>query len=85
MNAQPYVYRLKGGAIVHPLCREAYVKAHTPSHFYPGIEAGLYQGYAMPEGRFQLCKQCQRPIWDADALSGLPPHADTQPSTNATP
>ena len=58
-----YVYRLKGGAIVHPVCREAYVKKHTSAYNYPGIEAALYQGY--PMSRFQLCSHCEAPIWDA--------------------
>lgn len=59
-----YVYRLKGGAIVHPLCRESYVKKHTTSHFFPAIEAALHPGYQMPPGRFQICAQCNAPIWE---------------------
>lgn len=57
---EPFVYRLKGGAIVHSFCREAFVKKHTSQYNYPGIEAALYQ---MPSGRFQLCAHCQKPIW----------------------
>ena len=59
-----YVYKLRFGEIVHAECREAYVKKHTSGHHYPGIEAALFPGYPMPEGRFQLCKHCQEPIWD---------------------
>lgn len=60
-----YVYRMKTGAIVHPLCRRAYVAKHETPSYYPGIEACLYPGYPMPSGRFQLCDHCQTPIWDA--------------------
>lgn len=58
-----YVYKLKGGAIVHTVCREPYVKKHTSAYNYPGIEAALYHGY--PMSRFQLCAQCEAPIWSA--------------------
>jgi hypothetical protein len=74
-TATPYVWKLKGGAVVHGPCRESYVKAHTTSHFYPSIEAALHPGYPMRDGRFQLCAHCQRPIWDAPAPVGVPPHA----------
>jgi hypothetical protein len=59
-----FVYRLRDGAIVHPICREAYQRKHASSHNYPGIEAALYPGY-QPMSRFQLCKHCEAPIWDA--------------------
>lgn len=63
MNEAKHAYRLTGGAIVHAVCREDYVAAKKTSHWYPAIEAALYQGY--PLNRFQLCAQCQAPIWDS--------------------
>ena len=65
LDDEPYVYRLKGGAIVHPFCRESYVeKRKHDAYNYPAIEAALHPGYSMPSGRFQLCDHCQTPIWE---------------------
>lgn len=61
-----YVYRLRNGVMVHTTCREAYVKRHhTNQHNYPGIEAAIWEG--RPMSRFQLCAQCDGPIWDQPA------------------
>jgi hypothetical protein len=65
--SEPYVWKLKGGAIVHPTCREAYVKKNAKGSYYPAIESALHPGYPMPSGRFQLCAQCNKPIWEGGA------------------
>lgn len=59
-----FAWKLKTGAIVHPECREPFANGKT-GHAYPAIESALYPGYPMPEGRFQICRHCEAPIWES--------------------
>lgn len=53
-------YKLKGGAIVHPACRETFVAKQKNPSLYPGIEAAMFPGYEFQKG--QVCKECGQPI-----------------------